>query len=257
LGIIPLSKSRIFPISKPRNSAMELFSAILTLFLIMDPIGNVPMFMSQIKDLDERRRSWVVARENVFALLILCFFLFFGPTLTSLLHIGRPALYISGGVLLFIIALGMIFPGLFHPNIGADNPAGGEPFIVPLATPFVAGPSCMATLMLFTSGHPERIWQWFLALLIAWSFSTIILMLSSVLSRLLGRRGLQACERLMGMILTVIAVQMFLNGMEEFTRDQSARKTIAVSRAEKPTGCNPWAYAMPLSTTRHYFPNYD
>jgi len=111
--------------------------------------------------------------------------------------------------------------------------------------------------MLFTSGHPERIWQWFLALLIAWSFSTIILMLSSVLSRLLGRRGLQACERLMGMILTVIAVQMFLNGMEEFTRDQSARKTIAVSRAEKPTGCNPWAYAMPLSTTRHYFPNYD
>lgn len=195
---------------------MELFSAILTLFLIMDPIGNVPLFMCQLKDLDERRRSWVVARESVFALIILCFFLFFGPTLTSLLHIGRPALYISGGVLLFIIALDMIFPGSFKVSAGADDRSGGEPFIVPLATPFVAGPSTMATIMLFTSGHPEQIWQWFIALVIAWSLSAVILMLSSFFSRLLGHRGLQACERLMGMILTIIAVQMFLNGIEDF-----------------------------------------
>lgn len=195
---------------------MELFSAILTLFLIMDPIGNVPLFMSQLKDLDERRRSWVVARESIFALLILCFFLFFGPTLTALLHIGRPALYISGGVLLFIISLGMIFPGAFKLSAAADDRSGGEPFLVPLATPFVAGPSTMATIMVFTSGHPEQIWQWFAALVIAWSVSAFILMLSSFLSRLLGHRGLQACERLMGMILTIIAVQMFLNGIKDF-----------------------------------------
>jgi multiple antibiotic resistance protein len=140
------SKSNGIFLPKPQIAFMQLFSAILTLFLIMDPIGNVPLFMCQLKDLDERRRSWVVARESLFALLILCFFLFVGPTLTSLLHIGRPALYISGGVLLLIIALDMIFPGSFKVSAGADDRSGGEPFIVPLATPFVAGPSTMATI---------------------------------------------------------------------------------------------------------------
>ena len=197
---------------------MELISAILTLFLIMDPVGNVPLFMSQLKNVDERRRSWVVARESFFALLILCIFLFFGPALTSLLHIGQPALYIAGGVLLFLIALSMIFPGILNTTSKPDENAGGEPFIVPLATPFVAGPSTMATIMIFTSGRPDLIWQWFIALVIAWGLSAVILMGSSYLSRLLGQRGLQACERLMGMILTVIAVQMFLNGLEAFLK---------------------------------------
>jgi multiple antibiotic resistance protein len=211
---------------------MELFSAILTLFFILDPIGNIPLFIGQMQELDQRRRTWVVARENIFALLILCFFLFFGPALTTLLHIGRPALYISGGVLLFIISLGMIFPGLFRPEPISVNSAGGEPFLVPLATPFVAGPSSMATLMVFTSGRPERIWEWFFALLVAWGFSTVILMLSAALSRLLGPRVLQACERLMGMILTVIAVQMFLNGLTEFSRSETAQRTVTPARAE-------------------------
>ncbi len=207
---------------------MKLFSAILTLFLILDPIGNVPLFVSLLKDLDERRKSWVVARESIFALLILCFFLFFGPTLTSLLHIGRPALYISGGVLLFIIALGMIFPDVFNTSTGTNGRTGGEPFIVPLATPFIAGPSSMATIMLFVSGHPEQIWQWFTALVIAWSLSSVILMLSSSLSRILGHRGLLACERLMGMVLTVIAVQMFLNGVKEFSREEPVRNALSL-----------------------------
>lgn len=208
---------------------MELFSAILTLFLIMDPIGNVPLFLSQLKNVDEQRKPWIVARESLFALLILCFFLFFGPTLTSLLHVGRPALYISGGILLFMIALGMIFPGIFSLNNGSKEALGGEPFIVPLATPFVAGPSTMATIMLFTSGHPEQIWQWFTALVVAWSLSAFILMMSSFLSKILGHRGLLACERLMGMILTIIAVQMFLNGLEEFWHNQTNRNVASIA----------------------------
>lgn len=211
-----------------KKVAMEFFSAILTLFLIMDPIGNVPLFINFLKDVDDRRKLWVVARESVIALLILCFFLFFGPTLSLLLHVGRPALYISGGVLLFIIALGMIFPGSFYMIALPKDRTVGEPFIVPLATPFVAGPSTMATIMVFTSGHPEQIWLWFAALVIAWSLSAFILMSSSFLSRLLGPNGLQACERLMGMILTIIAVQMFLNGLKEFWHEQLNQNAIGL-----------------------------
>jgi multiple antibiotic resistance protein len=195
---------------------MDLFSAILTLFLIMDPIGNVPLFVSQLKNVDQRRRWRVVARESVFALLILCVFLFFGPSLASALQIGEPALYISGGVLLFLISLSMIFPGIFNMNPVPAEKTGGEPFIVPLATPFVAGPSTMATIMVFTSGRPEMVWRWFTALLAAWALSTTILLSAPFLSRLVGQRGLEACQRLMGMILTVIAVQMSLNGIDAF-----------------------------------------
>jgi multiple antibiotic resistance protein len=193
-----------------------LASAVLTIFLVMDPIGNVPVFLGLLKDVEERRRSWVVARESIFALLILLFFLFFGPTLMKLLHIGMAALYISGGVLLFIIALGMIFPHLMHRSPTDEPQFEGEPFIVPLATPMLAGPSTMATIMIFTSRQQGVLWQWALALGLAWICSTIILLLSSRLSRLLGPRGLLACERLMGMILTVISVQMFLDGVRQF-----------------------------------------
>ncbi len=193
-----------------------LASAVLTLLLVMDPIGNVPIFLSFLKDVDAKRRSWIVARESLFALLILLFFLFFGPALMELLHIGMAALYISGGVLLFIISLGMIFPHIMHRNPAEEPQFEGEPFIVPLATPMLAGPSTMATIMIFTSRKPTVLWGWVLALGLAWIFSTIILLLSQRLSRVLGPRGLLACERLMGMILTVIAVQMFLDGMSQF-----------------------------------------
>jgi multiple antibiotic resistance protein len=148
--------------------------------------------------------------------MILLFFLFFGHSLMGLLHIELPALYISGGVLLFIIAIGMIFPGVMHRNFGEEPSYEGEPFIVPLATPLLAGPSTMATIMIFTSSTQFSLWQWALALGLAWVFATTILLSSNRLSRFLGHRGLLACERLMGMILTVIAVQMFLDGIREF-----------------------------------------
>ena len=198
---------------------MKLLSAILTLFLVMDPVGNVPVFMSYLKDVKEGRRTWVVARESLFALLILLAFLFFGPRLMTLLNIGPAALYISGGVLLFLISVAMIFPGPGHLGIQTDGQTNGqidgEPFIVPLAVPFIAGPSTMATIMIFSSQR-EELWLWVEALLVAWVLAAGILLLSSGFSRLLGQRGLRACERLMGMVLTVVAVQMFLDGIGHF-----------------------------------------
>ena len=131
--------------------AMRLFSAILTLLLVMDPIGNVPLFLSHLKDTAEHRRTRVVARESLIALLILVCFLLFGPALMALLHIDPASLHISGGVLLFLISVGMIFPGPGHVGVSVQQPTEGEPFIVPLATPFFAGPSTMATIMILSA----------------------------------------------------------------------------------------------------------
>lgn len=196
---------------------MELTSAVLLLLLVMDPIGNVPVFMSYLKDVKEERRARIVARESVIALLILLAFLYFGPGLMKLLNIGPASLYISGGVLLFLISVGMIFPGAGHLGGVADEPSEDEPFIVPLAVPFIAGPSTMATIMIFSSQQKEKPFSlWLEALVIAWILATTILLLAPSLSRLLGPRGLRACERLMGMVLTVVAVQMFLDGMSHF-----------------------------------------
>jgi multiple antibiotic resistance protein len=194
---------------------MEWLSAILTLFLVMDPIGNIPFFVSHLKDVKDGRKTWVVARESLIALLVLLFFLFFGPFLMQLLHIGQASLHIAGGVLLLLISLGMIFPGTGQLSVVGDDENQGEPFIVPLAIPLIAGPSTMATIMVFAS-RPEPLSFWIGALAVAWVLSSAILLLSPNVSRLLGPRGLRAGERLMGMVLTVVAVQMFLDGVRLF-----------------------------------------
>ena len=195
----------------------EFISAIATLVLVMDPLGNVPPFLACLKDVEESRRLRVVARENVFALLILLFFLFCGPAVMKVLHVGQESLHIAGGVLLFLISLGMIFPGLWLMGHNGEGCGDAEPFIVPLATPLVAGPSTIATIMIFASRGPNQLWQTGAAMIVAWIASATILMFSSALSRMLGRRGLAACERLMGMVLTVISVQMFLDGLTIFS----------------------------------------
>jgi multiple antibiotic resistance protein len=183
----------------------------------MDPVGGMPVFLGCLRHVPEQRRPWVVMRESSIALVILLFFLFFGSAVTHLLRIEQPSVHIAGGVLLFLIALGMIFPS--SPGIGtSETPAQDEPFIVPLATPLLAGPSAIAVVMLLSSRQPERLTGWVLALVAAWIAATAILMLSPRLSRLLGPRGLYACQRLMGMVLTVIAVQMFLDGVRLFVK---------------------------------------
>jgi len=195
---------------------MDLLSATLTLFLVMDPIGNVPVFLAYLKDVEPRRRARVIVRESVVALTILLVFFFFGPSILQLLGIHGESLYLAGGVVLFLISIGMVFPETRAVYYTVETTGDGEPFIVPLATPLLAGPSTFATLMIFVSTEPQRFWQWLVALVVAWSLTAGILTLSAHFSRVLGRRGLMAAQRLMGMVLTVIAVQMFLDGIEMF-----------------------------------------
>ncbi len=194
---------------------MDTLSATLLLLTIMDPLGNVATFVSGLRPVPPERRLRVIARELVIALVILVVFLFAGPWLLGLLHLKQEALFISGGIVLFLIALKMIFPPSRHES---DEPQI-EPFIVPLATPMIAGPSVLATLLVLVSTQPGQLWNWFAALLIAWSITAAVLLCAPAIARVLKEKGSMAVERLMGMLLVMVAVQMFLNGIEHYLKN--------------------------------------
>lgn len=189
---------------------MTLVSAFVLLVLVMDPFGNVPMFLAALTPVAPERRRFVIVRELLIALAVLVLFLFAGPYVLRGLGISESALSIAGGIILFLIALRMIFPG---QGAASGEEVAGEPFVVPLAIPFLAGPSAMAAVMLVMSADPTRWSLWLTALLLAWTVSAVILLLANRLSRFLGPRGLIAAERLMGMILTAVAVEMFMRGL--------------------------------------------
>lgn len=192
---------------------MTTLSAALLLFLVIDPLGNIPMFMTTLKKVEASRQRKVVVRELLIALVILVGFLFLGQYLLQLLHLSETALTTAGGIILLIIAIKMIFPS--H-NSSLQQDVEGEPFIVPLAIPYVAGPSAMATALLMMSREPERWFDWLIAVFIAWLASAVIIYFSSYFARFLGEKGLIAIERLMGMLLITVAVQMLLTGIAEF-----------------------------------------
>lgn len=192
--------------------AMSLASAAILLFFVMDPIGNVPLFLATLAPVDPSRRLRVVARELLVAYVLLVAFLFAGRPLLAVLGISEPALTIAGGILLFLIALRMVFPAE-HGPLGEH--VEGEPFIVPLAVPYIAGPSALATVLLMTSREPDRHLAWLVAISAAWAASAAILLSGAKLAEFLGTRGLTAVERLMGMVLVASAVQMFLDGLAQ------------------------------------------
>ncbi len=189
---------------------MTLASAIVLLFLVIDPFGNVPFFVSALDKVAPERRRRVVIRELLIAYLVMVVFLFFGDPLLRVLGISNPALTIAGGVILFLIALRMVFPMRGRDAEEID----GEPFIVPLAIPYVAGPSVLAMELLLMSDEPDQWPSWLLAVTVAWAASAVIVLFGSQIVERLGRRGLIAIERLMGMILVAIAIQMFLTGAD-------------------------------------------
>lgn len=193
---------------------METFAVALTLFLIIDPLGNIPIFLSVLRPVAAARRRWILARELLIALVLMLLFLWTGPVVLRLLNLSPQAVAISGGLILMIIAIRMIFPS--RGGIMGDDQESGEPLIVPLATPLIAGPSILATLVLLSETDPARNIDWTLAIVGAWLISACLLMASEPLYRLLGDRGLKAIERLMGMILISIAVQMLLNAFQAF-----------------------------------------
>lgn len=190
----------------------EIASAAVTLFLVMDFLGNIPVFNTILSKLGQNRRTRVIAREMLIALVILTGFLFAGNAILVFLGLTQSSLNITGGVLLFIISLRMIFPGR-HQYSDEETE---DPFIVPIAVPLTAGPSTIAILLFLGSSQPELIWEWCIALILAWLAGTVLLVFSARLLSLIGERGSRAMERLTGMILVILAVQMLLNGIRDF-----------------------------------------
>ena len=192
---------------------MTIAAAALLLFLILDPLGNIPILLSLFKDLPAARQRKVLLRELLIALVVLMLFLWGGQYALELMHLRQESVSIAGGIVLFLIGLRMIFP---PPDGVMGEMPGGEPFIVPVAIPMIAGPSGMAAVMLLGSQEPGRMSDWMLALTIAWGATAIILFSATWLKKWLGTRVLTAVERLMGMVIVAISVQMFLDGIKSY-----------------------------------------
>ncbi len=190
---------------------MNFFETAITLFFILDPLGNIPAFLAILKDFDPRRQRIIILKEMIIALAVLLFFVFLGDQFFQALQINPPTVQISGGIILFVISLQMIFPPASTGEVAA---AKKEPFIVPLAVPFIAGPAIITTVIVYAQQHKSVLSTTF-ALGAAWAVSTLILVFASSLRKFLGQAFLSAAERLMGMILVIFAVNMCVNGIQE------------------------------------------
>lgn len=191
-----------------------LMSSALTFLLVMDPLGNVPLFLTSLRTTRPERRQWVILRECLIALGVMVAFLFAGQGLLSLLHVDGAALQAAGGVILMLISIRMVFPTPQH-NLSEPH-THDEPFIVPLAVPYIAGPSLLAVIVVLVSQSPGD-WPWYLGGLVsAWLITAVALYFSGFLQRVLGTRTLIATERLMGMLLVMVSVQMMFEGTKAF-----------------------------------------
>ena len=195
---------------------MSVISAMALLFLVMDPIGNIPMFMLSLKHLPEERHRPIIIRELLIALGVLVIFLFAGKHILSILQISQASLGIAGGIIIFLIAIKMIFTGsekIFKSTVK------GEPLIVPLAIPLVAGPSAMTLVILMMAREPEGWYKWLASIFCAWLLTSAVLLSSNRISKILGDKGLAAVEKLMGMLLTTVAVEMFIGGIKQLVEN--------------------------------------
>lgn len=192
---------------------MTLFSLVFSLVLILDPLGNVPLFASILSSFETKDQIKILLRELFISLAILIGFLFFGRLLISWIDISIPSIKVAGGIILFMIALGMIFPSIDTTGVSPNNQ--GDPFIVPLSVPLIAGPSILAAIMAY-SPQVNNTPKMLLGIVIAWAISFFILMLTPVFKKIFKEKALIACTRLMGLLLTFIATEMFLKGIKTF-----------------------------------------
>ena len=188
-------------------------SAFILLLLVLDPLGSLPIFIPIMRDVPKPRRRWVAMREVGIAFGVLFFFMFFGNGFLRVMHLSERSLEVAGGVILLMVAIRMIFS---HEGGVYGTTEGKEPLIFPLAVPLLAGPSAMATVLLLASRQPDRLLDWVAALTAAMAVSGVVLVLCDRIRRLLGDSVVSAIEKLMGLVLTAIAVEMVLAGLKRY-----------------------------------------
>ncbi len=196
-------------------------SATILLILTTDPLGNIPLFIAALEQVKPERRVYVITREVLIAFAVLLAFMLFGKSFLELARLSDEALSVAGGVILLLIAIDMVFP---HRNPKPEDAMGkGEPFIVPLAIPLISGPSAMATVLLLSSRNPGRSLEWSVAILLTMVIIYVVFLMAIRLQKLLGVAAINAMERLMGLVLTAIAVEMLLGGVSSYIRHASVR----------------------------------
>jgi MarC family membrane protein len=191
-------------------------TATIMLVVITDPLGNIPLFISNMQRVRKERRLLVIVRECCVAFLVLVFFMAFGRQLLSLLRISEETLKIAGGIILFLIAINMIFPGT-GASVGREG-GEGEPFIVPIAIPLVSGPSAMVSSMLIAGSDPSRMLQWIAAAAITIAVTFVVILGSDRIRQVLGAQAINAIEKLMGLLLTAMSIEMLLGGVGAYIR---------------------------------------
>jgi multiple antibiotic resistance protein len=191
----------------------DFLSAFIVLLIVTDPLGNVPIVLSLLRDVPKERRLWIITRECAIATVMLLLFMMGGDALLKAMRLSQVALEIAGGVILFLIALGMAFPSMGVSFAGEQ--VEGEPLLVPLAIPLLAGPSALATVVLLASRQPDRAWSWTAAIVLAMVVVWVVLASAQTLSRRLGHAGLVALERFMGLLLAAMAVEMLISGVQQ------------------------------------------
>jgi MarC family membrane protein len=185
-------------------------SATILLLLITDPLGNIPIFVNSLRAVPAERRARVILREVLIAFGLLLTFMFVGQSFLKAMSLSDVSLQIGGAVVLFLIALRMVFP-----PPAQDSPIPDvEPLIVPLAIPALAGPSAMATVLLLVSQAPERRLEWIGALTVTMVVCAVVLLMAERLQQVVGERVVSAFERLMGLILVSISVEMLIRGLK-------------------------------------------
>ena len=187
-------------------------SATILLLLITDPVGNIPVFANALKHVPPERRPKVILREILIAFGLLLTFMFVGEGFLRVMNLSELSLQIGGGVILFLIALRMVFPS---QGVEIDDVVT-EPLIVPLAIPAIAGPSALATVLLLVSQQPDKRMEWIGALCVTMIISAVVLVSAERILRVIGNRLVVAVERLMGLVLISVAIEMMLRGAKTF-----------------------------------------
>jgi multiple antibiotic resistance protein len=193
---------------------MTLVTLTLILFLIMDPIGHVKSFVLRLNGIDPKRQRQIILRELVIALGVILFFDMLGEYIIDLLQISKATVYLASGIILFLGAIKILFPRPEDEEIGTPD---GEPYLVPLAIPMIAGPALLATVMLYAESEANP-YITIVAEVVAWLVAAPILLHARQLLSLLGTSGLTACEKLMGMVLVLLSVQRFMDGIHMFIK---------------------------------------
>ena len=194
------------------DTTFPIFSTAVLIFFILDPFGNVPLLLSILKNIDKKKHGKIIIREMFIGFFILVIFLFFGEQFLSLFHLETQAITIAGGIIFFVISLKMIFPDPNGVDMFVTN-KDDEPLVVPIAVPMIAGPAALATLLVLAKTNEQHLGGLFISLSLAWALAALVLLFSPKLYKLLKVKGLTALERLMGMLLLIMSVQMFIDGI--------------------------------------------